>query len=209
MIALDLTADEARAALDGTLTEIRRPAKVTDPRDAFVRNGGFYAGADDPKWWTFRPHDHDAPEKLQGNGDPLPCYAIRCPLGVPGALLFGREAWRSWQSEWDEDAGDTEDPGGVLTYVAYEATPRRGYRPVPDRAAITYLLDSTPLRMNRELHGPWQPAATMPLWASRFTFRNGGVRVELVSGVWTWVVTVGRVNRMNGAPVPPAELEGQ
>lgn len=44
----------------------------------------------------------------------------------------------------------------------------------------------------------------MPVWASRFAYR-GRVRVELAGGVWQWVLAVERVNRPNGAPVPPVE----
>lgn len=46
-----------------------------DPRDEFVRVGGFHAGWDDSHWVSFTPYD--AETSLQGNDDPLPNYAVR------------------------------------------------------------------------------------------------------------------------------------
>ena len=198
MIRVVLTPEEARAAHARTLTEIRRPVEGLPPDPQNVR-------------YLHRAYlKCDAPAESG-----TVSLRIPCPWGDPHPderdhsdhLLFIAEAWRSWIEEGEEE--DEDGRGSTYwrqTYVAYEATPRRGYRPEPDRAAITFLDDSSPLSQNPRLLGPWEAAETMPLWASRFAFRNVGVRVEQVAGVWTWIGNVERVER-DGKPVRPAEME--
>jgi hypothetical protein len=51
---------------------------VTETPDRFVRVGGFHGAWDDRRFVTFMPHD--SARQLQGNGDPLPPYAVRVDL---------------------------------------------------------------------------------------------------------------------------------
>jgi hypothetical protein len=93
------------------------------------------------------------------------------------SALWVQEPFQSWR----EVCSDESDEHYCTVhcnqqYVAYEATPRMGYRPVPDMARITFLDDSSPLESNRRLLGPWQPAETMQ--------REHWGLVLLVSHVW-------------------------
>lgn len=80
-----------RALLDGRKTQTRRVCKVRDQRDTSLGAGAFHGGAHNPKYWAFRPWN--AFELLQGNGDPLPDYALRCPYGAPGDRLWVKETF--------------------------------------------------------------------------------------------------------------------
>lgn len=106
------------------------------------------------------------------------------PYGKPGDRLWVRETWRSWVENCRDD--HDEEPCSShcnQTYVAYAATPRRGFRPKPDAAAITYLDESSPLEQNPRLLGPWKPSIHMPRWASRITLEVTGVRVERLQDI--------------------------
>lgn len=213
MIRFVAAAEEARAAHAGTLTEIRRPfTKANDDVPAEYRKE--VGGSPSPAAAVFPDGSGKGWIAWWGRGaftaeDTAKCYpghqGIPCPLGALGDLLFVGEAWRSWT-----EAGEEEDEDGRgstcwrQTYVAYEATPRRGYRPEPDREFITFLDDSSPLSWNRRLLGPWEPAEKLPVGFARTTLRNLGVRVERVGDVWTWIVSVETVMR-DGKPVRPAE----
>lgn len=115
--------------------------------------------------------------------DPLPdeIDAHECPFGHPGEKLWCAEAWRSWDTNcngaWlDEDDEHECNEHCRQAYVAYRATPRHGFRPIPDHAPITFLDDSTPLDRNPKLLGPWSPAEEMPAWASRRTIVVEAIR---------------------------------
>ncbi len=196
------TAEEALAAHAGTLTEIRRPVE-NPPRFWSVRD--YIDGTSEPtKYRKIESRDG----RFIWSIDPLdPQPARVSPLGAPGDLMFVAEAWRSWVEEGEEP---DEDGHGARcwqqTYVAYEATPRRGLRTEPYREAVTFLDDSSPLCWNPRLSGPWEAAVAMPEWAARTTLRNLGVRVERVGGAWTWIVQVETVMK-DGKPVRPAEAE--
>jgi len=84
------------------------------------------------------------------------------------------EAFKTERRTCDEDFDTSDEPNHVCdahcnqTYVLYRATPRIGYRPVPDRASITYLDDSTPL--TRRFTEGFSPA---------FEIRREWSRIEL------------------------------
>jgi len=90
------SAPMVRAILEGRKTVTRRIVRVHDTRDDFVRLGGFYAAHDDMSLWTFNPAWDD---RLDGKGDPRPSYALRCPYGQPGDLLWVRETFRPSASD--------------------------------------------------------------------------------------------------------------
>lgn len=172
MIPVVLSPEEVRAALAGTLTEIRRPVDMSAIREiawithAEVEDGEVEFRSDRPELWDF-------------------VRRVACPFGGPGAALFGQE---SWAAHWMyNDVAGTEcwsgHPGDNYWYeVDGEAAPgscglrARGYR------------------------GRWREPSEMPAWASRLAFRNRGVLVEQVDGGWYWVVGLERVDRGNGAP---------
>lgn len=81
----------------------------------------------------------------------------------------------------------TRDPRPQV-YVAYRATPRLGYRPVPDRAAITFLHATTPIERNSRLRGPWIEGDSMHAWAARRT-----LVVETIRAMPLWEVTIGQL----------------
>ena len=97
-----------------------------------------------------------------------------------------QEPWLSWEEfhendEYDDEGYEEEPPIDEHThqvYVAYEATPRKGYRPVPDDTAMTYLHETSPISQNHRLQGPWRPANTMPSWASRLALGIENVKVQ-------------------------------
>jgi hypothetical protein len=87
----------------------------------------------------------------------------------PGQRLWVAEPWKSEEHTCGVDFnGDHDDPYDdayecgphcAQTYVYYEATPRVGYRPAPDRARIRYLDESSPL--TRKFTSDWRPATAM------------------------------------------------
>lgn len=164
MTPLILTADEAVLAASDTLTEIRRPIEGLPANPVNVRHLGLgYLKCDAPP------------------GSDTVSLRIQCPWGGD-ELLYVCEAWRAlaygpaFGAEFHYQA-DGYDPA-----CHYEARVchRRIVDPCPD-------LD---LRYRPLEWGPWQPAETMPVWASRFAYRNRGVRAELTGGVWQWVLAV-------------------
>lgn len=154
---------EVRALLSGRPTTIVRPAKLPDDAGRIVV---------DPGGTVFGPGPYLKVYHQDPSIDPA-CYPrIYSPLGYPGDKLWIREAWRSWRWTCERNGHDHDDPCDEhcdQTYVAYRATPREGYRPVPDRQHVTYLDASTPLDSNPNLLGPWKSPAIMPHWASRLT----------------------------------------
>lgn len=127
--------------------------------------------------------------RIERDGDTiakLPYPNVCCPYGALGDRLWVRETWRSWRSTCAEDDADDEHECGPhcdQTYVAYQATPRDGYRPKPDHARITYLDESTPLERNQRLLGPWKPSIHMPRAFSRIDLEVVSVRVERLQDI--------------------------
>ncbi len=126
-----------------------------------------------------------APE-IAAIGNATTGKVIACPYGDPGDRLWVRETWRSWtRSCADEDTDDDHEcsPHCNQTYVAYRATPRVGFRPVPDRAAITYLDESTPIESDRNLLGPWKPGIHLRRDWARIWLDIVAVRVERLQDI--------------------------
>ncbi len=100
--AVNLRADEVRAARDGTLTEIRRPVKqAVDKLDGDTADGDTawaVCPAAESGWiaWFGLPM-RDA----EGLTKALYRRGFRCPLGAPGDVLWGREAYRL-RPPWEE-----------------------------------------------------------------------------------------------------------
>jgi hypothetical protein len=111
------------------------------------------------------------------------CYAelAPSPYGKVGDRVWVREAFRAWD---ENHCDEHEDDGGPCaahcyqTYVAYRATPRVGFRPVPDRAQITYLAESSPIEGDRRVNGPWKSPLFLPRDWSRITLEITELRVQ-------------------------------
>lgn len=154
------TGDEVRAIRDGRMTMFRRPVEPQPDWGRYEITQPWHVSAFD-----VGGRDH------------------RNPFGEVGDRLWVREAWAAWYQnncnrhrEQDEDGGCDEHCN--QTYVAYRATPRSGYRPIPDKAEICFLDESTSLMHNSHLLGPWRSPVTMPREASRLLLELTDVRVE-------------------------------
>ena len=174
---LHLTADEAAALLTGPAIVYRPVAAL--PPDGYMQalRGGS---------WEWSPD----------GGFDQGVFAVPCPWGKSGSRVMLTEPWRSWEERCiDEQCGDDHVCSAHChqVYVAYQATPRAGYRPVPDKARITYLDESTPLERNRHLLGPWQPAETMPPEYMREPAGRtvASVSVRLADTGWEWIIRLG------------------
>lgn len=185
-----LTAEEVRAAVEGKLLEIRRPVEPQPPEDVVD---------------VTRIVRSTLPAEVGAFASRRPWWITKCPLGKPGDVLWAQESWRSWNDRHCDTYGAVASdddhvctPHCRQTYVAYEATPRVGYRPVPDKARITYLDESSPLDWDPRLLGPWTAAENMPEWASRFRWTIADVRCERGEGGWMWVVKLGEAEKGDG-----------
>lgn len=180
-----VSAPRVRALLDGWVTQARFAVKPQPAGGVSARWGFTVASTTRSsvgKWTcsVLDPHGSRFAER----GRERVVFDARCPYGEPGDTLWVRETWRSWAETCRDDHGDDEcSPHCNQTYVAYAATPRRGFRPRPDGSAITYLVEGSPLEQNPKLLGPWKPSIHMPRWASRLTLEVTGVRVEQLQDI--------------------------
>lgn len=148
-----------RAVLDGSKTQTRRIVKPQPPESITAgafnptvvdRYGDEQPGAESFGAWTT-------------DGE----WAVRCPYGKPGDLLWVREAHafsvvdpegRSWhdnQENWD-----------VI------------YRADLDQSSGGWLDNE-----GNEIPPPWRSSTNMPRWASRITLEITGVRVERLNSI--------------------------
>jgi hypothetical protein len=170
-----------RALLAGSKTQTRRVCKVRNIRDEFLRPGAFHGGQRKSGYWAFRPWN--AFSLLQGNGDPLPDYAIRCPYGAPGDQLWVRETWADVHPVQIHN-GRYNQPGRA----GIPGPPRVPYRTVyraDGEIAPLYFSEEPPYRsFDGDIieHGSatWKPSIHMPRAASRLTLEVTEVRVERV-----------------------------
>lgn len=173
-----------RAILAGQKTQTRRVVKVRDQRDHAVGEGfSWRPGPTRDQWWTFKPCDER--QCLQGNGDPIPEYATRCPYGAPGDRLWVRETWAV------EELGEPEADVVVYRADGQCRTWGRLYRPGDAEPDQPRLYDSLPWGL-RDLESAqpnvrwikrWRPSIHMPRWASRLTLEVTAVRVERVQEI--------------------------
>lgn len=181
---ITMAAESVRGIFDDTKSQTRR---LMTPQPAHLQRHEWrgklvYEGEHRMWCWKGRTFENLWDEHVRDEDRGR--LALLCPYGAPGDRLWVKETWRSWtqnnchqhEDDADEDIGC--DAHCNQTYVAYAATPRIGYRPVPDRQRICYLDEATPLEANRELLGPWRNPLFMPRWASRLTLEITEVRVQ-------------------------------
>ncbi len=178
-----LTADEVRAALAGTLTELRRPMKE---QPTIVHKGIPYRPRRSPR----------EPYIVGGVFGRVRHSPIRGPFGAPGALLWVRETWASADIMYQDHEND------VPSTIAYRA----------DKSAILYNAAKPSPVPGYDIKSwnwdriKWRSPVTMPLWAARLTLATRAVRVEQVADAWTWI-GVPEVLRRDGQPIPPREVQ--
>lgn len=148
-----------RAILDGRKTQTRRPLKLQPDRDIdgepYWHVGGFRA-------WQFRP----VSDVLRKGG-----ALLKCPYGVPGDLLWVREAWQLlWCSHHETDCGTEYDCTLITGEVPKENDSHYGF----DYRATSDLPNEG---------DPWRPSIHMPRWVSRITLHVEAVRVERVQDI--------------------------
>lgn len=85
-----------------------------------------------------------------------------CPLGGPGDVLIGREAWQDWCPIWNGAWC------GCGSADMRAKTHRPAYMATPDE---------------REVPTKWRSSSTMPRWASRIRLHVEAVRVQRVQEI--------------------------
>ena len=91
--------------------------------------------------------------------------AIKCPYGVVGDRLWGREAWRTWNG-WDKLPPRDLAENSHIRYEA-DGAYKNGRKP----------------RGSDEVWGKLRPGMFMPRWASRITRTVARVRVERLNDI--------------------------
>lgn len=143
-IGIQLSAPMVRATLDGSKTVTRRTVKGDIPNGA-VR-AEFQPGGRRPAWiWV------DARGVQVGKH-------FRCPYGIAGDHLWGREAWRTL---WRLD----------------ELPPRD----VPAGSPVAFYADGE--AADGGTSGKFRPGMFMPRWASRILLENTEVQVERLKDI--------------------------
>jgi hypothetical protein len=128
----------------------------------------------DPEAWTYHGTDDDGAHVWSGYEGH---YRIRCPYGVPGDVLWWKEAWRTGETldamnatqiaQLADEAGFEKGPRGPIMYPLDGVT-----RPWGDDDARDF--------------GPWgrvRSARFMPRWASRIVTPLVAVRAERVNAI--------------------------
>jgi len=171
-----------RAILSGAKVQTRRAIRGLPPDPQNVRFLGMYLKCDAPP------------------GSGAVSLRIWCPYGERGDRLWVRETWKSSEYRCSDEAQEDGHECGAhcfQKYVYYAATPRVGYRAVPDRERIVYLDSSTPLT---EWHARgWRPSIRMPRWASRITLEITDVRVQRLQEISEEDARAEGVDALDGA----------
>ena len=143
-----------RALLDGTKTQTRRAVKPQPPAE--VQDAGVISSGNPEANGTWLWLDHIDLDCASQVGDDS-----RCPYGVPGDLLWAREAWTLVpatayrMSEGLEQTVNPQDPHDAAIYC-------QGWdRSIPK----------------------WRPSIHLPRWASRLTLPIVDVRIERLSAI--------------------------
>jgi len=160
-----------RATLDGRKTQTRRPVVGVDRVDKFIRMDN------DRAIFDSLPPISDAFESI---GDPRMFISRRNPLGIPGDLLYIREAWRQ------RGAGGNLDGSGTYALVEYRASFRERWG--HDGEIIMEYADKrcyppSGVDISKSDHRRWRPSIHMPKWAARLWVCNTGVRVERIRDI--------------------------
>ena len=88
-------------------------------------------------------------------------YALRCPYGNLGDLLWVRETW------------------GLFNDLGFCDTSLAGLKKLPYHWQLSYRADHIDPEKGDGPHQPvWRPSIYMPRWASRITLEITGIRVE-------------------------------
>jgi len=152
---ITLAPHELRAALAGTLRQVRRPV-------TFKKFPG-HTGLTAPKWAAPGETIWIDPGDPVGGGVVSRC----CPLGQPGDVLWGRETWQV-------------DPpvDGTWDYYGFTDGQVTNWHLYPDRFKTTghVLYRASWKYQPSEIR--WRSSTTMPRWASRFSWPVTAVRVE-------------------------------
>lgn len=187
------SAPMVRALLAGTKTQTRRiinppPRRVGWHIDTSLQVQSSTGNpttlpVEVPDGWAWKSL-YCADEK-DGGGGFASALAWHCPYGypvpkMPAPRLWVRETFRAWdENHCDQHHADDECRDHChQIYVAYRASPRFGFRPHPDRAAIQFLHESSPIEGDKRLTGPWTPAIHMPRTFSRIALEVVEVRAQ-------------------------------
>jgi hypothetical protein len=166
-----LSKDELRAALNGTLTEVRR--KVKNARGEFWDHAGYIpvviGGAIDH--WTWGKNGNMVRE-----GAPRP----KAPYPA-GTRLWVKETHAVCCLRTDPS---DEKYSATVNYLSTDDMIRWD-RVRSGEYHIAYAADK-----GEALTGPWKSSAQMPVWASRLWLTVTAVRLDNDSGAWWWVYGV-------------------
>lgn len=158
------SAPMVRAILNGTKTQTRRVAKLTDA--GHVKEPGGHR-----RWHTA---DFNA--------------RLACPYGQPGDRLWVRETWRI--GSWSEDSGSIaidyqadgnnrrewlEVPDGDDFLRYWQQSTDDAIKALGDQDRYKWEPGQSPCR--------WRPSIHMPRFASRITLEITGVRVERLQDI--------------------------
>ena len=139
-----------QAILEGRKTQTRRVIR-TVPND-FVPNP--HNPYDDGVW------HFDHPDIMNAEQDERVTIPIRCPYGVPGDLLWVREAWATPGNYDSIKPSELAASHFTRDQIVYRATEQYG-----------------------DVYYRWRPSIFMPRWASRITLEVVSVRVERVQDI--------------------------
>lgn len=168
---------EVRGLLDGTVTQLwramkRQPKGVLDPWNDAIEPGEVWMC----RGWPVRCVESRGRNKAAA-GELTP-VRLKCPYGVPGDRLWGRESWvdvHPLQAEGrysQEGQAGIPGPPGVTYRTIYRADGE--YPPIWHATGYPYraLKPGDDLALKHWPKGVeygWEPSTSMPLWASRVT----------------------------------------
>jgi len=163
-----LNGEMVRATIDGRKTQTRRPVKLAEGLEAYHID----------EWRSIDGHDLWQPwgdcGMCNGAMEPKDYGSYRNPLGVPGDLLYVREAWVAISySHYPR------------IYVAYRASTSLGPPALMEARDVSSDFPWSKAKGYVERRGPrcWRPSIHMPKWAARTWLRVTDVRIERVQDI--------------------------